>query len=111
MRVPNRVSTRDSFAVSTPSSHAPSPQGGDGTFVVPDVPNPGAGGNVVPVVYFYDRSTGSPSEWVWQFYDSNDVLVASSTERNPVITFARAGEYFVTLTTDQGSVSKELVVR
>lgn len=111
MRVPNRVNTKDAFSVSTPSTNPRPPQGGDGTFVVPETPNPGTGGSTVPVVYFYDRSTGNPTSWSWQFYDSNDVLVTTSSVQNPVITFPRAGTYSAILTTEHGTTGKIIVVR
>jgi PKD repeat protein len=44
-------------------------------------------------VNFVDRSTGTPTSWAWTFGDS-----ASSTEQNPIHTYAKAGPYTVSLT-------------
>jgi PKD repeat protein len=43
-------------------------------------------------VTFTDRSTGGPLQWQWDFGDGH-----SSTQQNPTNTFARAGNYTVTL--------------
>lgn len=45
-------------------------------------------------VSFTDQSTGSPASWKWSFGDGND-----STEKNPVYTYNKAGNYTVALTT------------
>ena len=44
-------------------------------------------------VRFTDTSTGSPTEWVWDFGDGS-----TSSEQNPAHTYAAAGTYPVTLT-------------
>lgn len=44
-------------------------------------------------VRFTDRSSGTPSSWYWDFGDGN-----SSSDRNPVHTYATAGRYIPTLT-------------
>jgi PKD repeat protein len=44
-------------------------------------------------VNFVDQSTGNPTSWAWDFGDNK-----SSTDRNPVHTYAAAGSYTVTLT-------------
>lgn len=44
-------------------------------------------------VSFTDTSTGSPTSWIWDFGDSN-----SSTQQNPVHTYAGPGTYVVILT-------------
>jgi PKD repeat protein len=46
-------------------------------------------------VNFSDRSTGDPVSWMWTF-DGGDP--ESSTEQNPVVKYANAGMYDVTLT-------------
>ncbi|WP_292349949.1 PKD domain-containing protein [Methanoregula sp. PtaU1.Bin006] len=44
-------------------------------------------------IQFYDRSTGFPTEWLWDFGDGN-----TSTLKNPVHTYTGTGNYTVTLT-------------
>lgn len=44
-------------------------------------------------VAFTDTSTGGPTSWLWDFGDGN-----SSTQQNPVHTYAAAGSYIVVLT-------------
>jgi len=44
-------------------------------------------------VNFVDRSTGSPTSWSWIFGDGG-----SSTQQNPIHTYAAAGPYTVSLT-------------
>jgi PKD repeat protein len=44
-------------------------------------------------VQFSDRSTNSPTSWKWTFGDGT-----SSTTRNPVHTYSKAGKYTVSLT-------------
>ena len=44
-------------------------------------------------VTFTDKSTGSPSSWKWSFGDGT-----SSTAKNPVHTYSKAGKYTVGLT-------------
>jgi YVTN family beta-propeller protein len=46
------------------------------------------------IVRFTDQSTGSPAAWKWTFGDGND-----STEKNPVHTYNKTGNYTVALTT------------
>jgi len=43
-------------------------------------------------VQFYDRSTGYPTSWTWNFGD-----VSTSTLKNPVHVFSAAGNYTVSL--------------
>jgi YVTN family beta-propeller protein len=50
-------------------------------------------GNSPLTVSFTDQSTGSPNSWNWNFGDGN-----TSTERNPVHTYNKTGQYSVTLT-------------
>ena len=50
------------------------------------------GGPAPLTVRFTDTSTGSPLRWSWQFGDGT-----SSSEQNPVHTYARAGRYTVVL--------------
>jgi PKD repeat protein len=45
------------------------------------------------IVDFTDTSTNSPAQWAWNFGDGT-----TSTERNPVKTYAQAGTYTVSLT-------------
>jgi len=45
-------------------------------------------------VSFTDTSTGGPTTWLWTFGDSTP----SSSQRNPVHTYAASGSYTVTLT-------------
>ncbi|WP_317065036.1 PKD domain-containing protein [Methanoculleus caldifontis] len=53
------------------------------------------GGTAPLAVQFNDTSTGSPTGWNWTFGDG-----ATSTEQNPVHTYATAGTYTVNLTAD-----------
>lgn len=48
----------------------------------------------VPVQY-RDLSTGMPTEWLWQFVGGTP---ETSTEQNPVVTYAKAGRYSLALT-------------
>lgn len=57
-------------------------------------------GKVPLNVKFIDSSTNSPTAWVWSFGDGG-----SSTERNPVHTYATKGTYTVTLTVSNGAGS------
>ncbi|MFA5267437.1 MAG: PKD domain-containing protein, partial [Methanoregula sp.] len=54
-------------------------------------------------IQFYDRSTGFPTSWAWDFGDG-----ATSTVKNPVHTFEATGNYTVilTATNDLGSDTK-----
>ncbi|NMB78558.1 MAG: PKD domain-containing protein, partial [Methanomicrobiales archaeon] len=54
-------------------------------------------------VQFYDRSTGTPTAWLWDFGDGS-----TSTSRNPVHTFTTAGNFTINLTATNayGSGSK-----
>jgi PKD repeat protein len=54
-------------------------------------------------IQFYDRSTGFPTAWAWDFGDG-----ATSTVKNPVHTFEATGNYTVilTATNDLGSDTK-----
>jgi PKD repeat protein len=49
-------------------------------------------------VFFYDMSPGTPTTWDWDFGDGY-----TSTEQNPVHTYATFGTYMVTLTIDGGA--------
>jgi PKD repeat protein len=51
-------------------------------------------------VTFVDRSTGSPTNWSWDFGDG-----ATSTQQNPSHTYAKAGSYTVTLTASNAAGS------
>ncbi|MDD4521736.1 MAG: PKD domain-containing protein [Methanosarcina sp.] len=54
-------------------------------------------------VQFTDKSTGTPTSWIWDFGDGT-----SSTEKNPVHTYSTAGTYTVNLTVsnENGTSSK-----
>ncbi|WP_440945625.1 PKD domain-containing protein [Methanosarcina sp. T3] len=53
-------------------------------------------------VSFTDQSTGSPASWKWFFGDGSD-----STEKNPVHTYNKSGNYTVALTTtNEGGSNK-----
>jgi len=59
-----------------------------------------ASGKTPLTVSFTDQSTGSPAAWNWTFGDGTN-----STERNPVHTYNKSGNYTVVLTTtnEEGS--------
>jgi len=50
-------------------------------------------GNLPLKVQFSDKSTGSPKSWKWNFGDGK-----TSTSRNPLYTYSKAGKYTVSLT-------------
>jgi PKD repeat protein len=58
-------------------------------------------------VNFVDRSTGTPTSWAWAFGDGG-----TSTEQNPIYTYAAAGSYTVSLkaTNSAGENSTSKVV-
>ncbi|MDD4848301.1 MAG: PKD domain-containing protein [Bacteroidales bacterium] len=51
---------------------------------------------------FTDASTGNPTSWSWTFEGGTP---ATSTEQNPVVTYAAAGTFDVTLTVSDGENS------
>lgn len=54
-------------------------------------------------VSFTDNSTGSPTSWKWNFGDGT-----TSIEQNPMHTYTKAGQYTVTLTTNNAVGSNML---
>ncbi|MGB9941312.1 PKD domain-containing protein [Methanosarcina sp.] len=54
-------------------------------------------------VSFTDQSTGLPAEWKWTFGDGNN-----STEKNPVYTYNKSGQYNVKLTVSNENGSSVL---
>jgi len=54
-------------------------------------------------VSFTDESTGSPDAWKWTFGDRSD-----STEKNPVYTYNKSGNYTVSLTTTNAGGSNKV---
>jgi PKD repeat protein len=46
-----------------------------------------------PTINFRDKSTGSPTSWLWDFGDNN-----TSTAQNPIYKYSVPGKYAVTLT-------------
>ncbi len=57
-------------------------------------------------IKFTDNSTGSPTEWAWEFYDGSGTSL-TSTEQNPEITFEVPGTYSVKLTAANSKYSGE----
>lgn len=53
-------------------------------------------------VHFRDTSTGDVTSWNWTFEGGDP---STSTERNPVVTYAHAGSYAVTLTVGDGTAT------
>lgn len=53
-------------------------------------------------VQFTDLSVGSPTSWNWTFEGGTP---ATSTQQNPLVTYATAGDYNVSLTVMLGSIS------
>ena len=53
-------------------------------------------------VHFKDMSSGDVTSWNWAFEGGNP---ATSTERNPVVTYDKAGSYAVTLTVSDGTAT------
>ncbi|MBB6461992.1 PKD domain-containing protein [Flammeovirga kamogawensis] len=70
------------------------------TFAIADL-------NTPKVIQFTDTSTDGPTTWAWDFGDGN-----SSTEQNPIYTYAEAGTYTVELTSgnDLGETKATLPV-
>lgn len=60
-------------------------------------------------VNFVDTSTNNPTSWMWQFGDPGN---STSTQQNPVFTYAAPGSYTVTLTVSNadGTDSVAMVV-
>ncbi len=54
-------------------------------------------------VSFTDQSTGSPTAWKWTFGDGND-----STDKNPVYTYKKSGNYTISLTTTNAEGSNKV---
>lgn len=54
-------------------------------------------------VKFTDKSSGSPTAWLWKFGDKS-----ISTAKNPVHTYKKAGKYNVSLTVKNASGSNSL---
>lgn len=67
--------------------------------VTPDFKAASTGGQAPFVVQFTDMSSGSPSEWEWDFGDGT----AFSTIQNPEHTYTNAGSYTVVLTVTKDS--------
>jgi PKD repeat protein len=70
-----------------------------GAAVAPPAPNPNCSANPTTItagesVTFTDSSTGSPTQWTWDFGDGT----AASTEQNPTHQYMTAGHYTVRLT-------------
>ncbi|AKB44375.1 cell surface protein [Methanosarcina vacuolata Z-761] len=61
---------------------------------VPDFSASVTSGEAPLTVSFTDESSGSPTEWQWNFGDSYDIF----TEHNPTHTYTKAGTYTVTET-------------
>ena len=53
-------------------------------------------------VHFLDMSAGNVTSWNWTFEGGTP---ATSTERNPVVTYNKAGSYSVTLTVGDGNTT------
>jgi PKD repeat protein len=73
-------------------------------------PNPA---NATHPVQFTDTSTGNPTSWSWKFGDAAGIFGGgSSTQQNPVYTYAVEGTYTVTLTASncRGSTQKQIQV-
>ncbi|AKB56768.1 cell surface protein [Methanosarcina barkeri 227] len=64
------------------------------TVPVPDFSASVTSGEAPLTVSFTDESSGSPTEWQWNFGDSYDIF----TEHNPTHTYTKAGTYTVTET-------------
>ena len=56
-------------------------------------------------VQFTDLSVGSPTSWNWTFEGGTP---ATSTQQNPLVTYATAGDYNVSLTVMLGSISNSV---
>jgi hypothetical protein len=57
---------------------------------------------------FVDTSTGSPTSWSWQFFDT---VTSSSNQQNPVHTFSAAGTFSVKLTVSNANGSSFIVTQ
>lgn len=56
------------------------------------------------IVTFIDTSKGEPTFWLWDFGDGN-----TSTEQNPIHTYAEPGNYYVTLIVSNGAGTNEAI--
>ncbi|TXK27228.1 PKD domain-containing protein [Pontibacter qinzhouensis] len=61
-----------------------------------------------PPVQFYDSSLGDPESWEWSFPGASP---ATSTERNPVVTFTKPGTYQISLTAANAQGAGETFVQ
>jgi len=59
-------------------------------------------------IQFMDGSTGGPTEWEWTFEGGDP---ASSTEKNPLISYSQAGSYDVTLTVTNTMGTDEVTIQ
>jgi PKD repeat protein len=57
-------------------------------------------------VQFTDESSNNPTQWYWQFQGGNP---SSSTAQNPLVTYASAGTYTVTMVAADSSGSDTLI--
>lgn len=58
-------------------------------------------------IQFMDASTGGPSEWEWTFEGGDP---ASSTEKNPLVSYAQSGDYDVSLSVTNSMGTDEVFV-
>lgn len=97
--IPKTVNVSDAFTLSTATGGGASGGGGvDGTVVNPFT------------VYFDDTSSPASTTWAWQFKTQAGLLLGTSSQENPTFVFPSAGTYIVTLTTNNGTVTKSVVV-
>lgn len=59
-------------------------------------------------IYFIDGSTGGPDEWEWTFEGGNP---ATSTEKNPQVSYAQFGAYDVTLSVSNALGTDEITMQ
>ncbi|MCB0643779.1 MAG: PKD domain-containing protein, partial [Phaeodactylibacter sp.] len=59
-----------------------------------------------PIVQFQDQSADSPDSWTWEFGDGT-----TSTDQNPLHTYANEGDYTVSLTTTSGDTCSSTVAQ
>ena len=104
-RIPQALYITNPFSRSSAITTSGSSTGGTGTGGGSGGSGSGGGtGGGIPIISyivdFVDTSSPTPTEWFWEFRTNTNVLLGSSTQRNPSFTFPSAGTYTVRLRTN-----------